>query len=136
MDGRGRLAKPMTQSRPRGRDRRAVVMRRDGVRAGVRVRETAKRTRRITRFVRRWLAVAEGLQPARFVGVAAALALVVASIGYGAVKGGHVPMIVDLFEDMRDAAANAAGFRIASVSLSGHQQVSRADIFRAAGVTD
>jgi cell division protein FtsQ len=41
-----------------------------------------------------------------------------------------------LLNDARDAAANAAGFHIAAVSLSGEKQVSRAEIFAAAGVTE
>jgi len=44
-------------------------------------------------------------------------------------------MIAGYLTDARDAAANAAGFRIAGVSLSGEKQVSRAEIFAAAGVT-
>ena len=69
-------------------------------------------------------------------GAAATALLILASIGYGAVKGGHVPMIVGVFKDARDAAANAAGFRIAAVSLSGEKQVTQGEIFAAAGVTD
>ena len=38
-------------------------------------------------------------------------------------------------KDARDAAANAAGFRIASVALAGQQQISREEILAAAGVT-
>jgi len=72
----------------------------------------------------------------RWAGAAASALLVLASIGYGAWKGGHLPMIVDALHDARDAAANAAGFRIAAVSLSGEKHVSRGEIFSAAGVTD
>ena len=136
MDGRGCLAKPLTQSRPWDREEFAVAVERPRIREGVRVRNTAKRASRITRSVRRWFAAVERLQSARFVGVPAALAFVLASICYGVVKGDHVPMIVGVLEDTRDAVANAAGFRIASVSLAGPKQVSRAEIFRAAGVTD
>lgn len=135
MDGRGCLAKPLTPSRPWDREKFAVAVERPRIREGVRVRNTAKRASRITRSVRRWFAAVERLRSARF-GVAAALAFVLASICYGVVKGDHVPMIVGVLEDTRDAVANAAGFRIASVSLAGPKQVSRAEIFRAAGVTD
>lgn len=76
------------------------------------------------------------LSPPRWAGAAASALLILASIGYGVAKGGHGPMIVDFLNDARDAAANAAGFRIAAVSLSGEKHVSRAEIFAAAGVTD
>jgi cell division protein FtsQ len=72
----------------------------------------------------------------RWAGAAASALLILASIGYGVAKGGHGPMIVGFLKDTRDAAANAAGFRIAAVSLSGEKQVSRAEIFAAAGVTE
>jgi len=72
----------------------------------------------------------------RWAGAAASALLILASTGYGAWKGGHVPMILDYLSDARDAAANAAGFRIAAVSLSGEKHVSRAEIFAAAGISD
>lgn len=37
---------------------------------------------------------------------------------------------------MRDAAANAAGFRIVSVALAGQHHISREDVLAAAGVTE
>jgi cell division protein FtsQ len=61
---------------------------------------------------------------------------VLASGLYGAVKGGHIPEIATAIKDTADSAANAAGMRIATVSLSGQRQVSREEIFAAAGVTD
>jgi len=72
----------------------------------------------------------------RWAGAAASALLILASIAYGVAKGGHGPMIVGFLTDARDAAAKAAGFHIAAVSLSGEKQVSRAEIFAAAGVTD
>jgi len=52
------------------------------------------------------------------------------------VKGDHIPAINAAIKDAADAAANAAGTRITEVSLSGQRQVSREDIFAAAGVTE
>jgi len=72
----------------------------------------------------------------RWAGAAATALLILASTGYGAWKGGHFPMIADALSDARDAAASAAGFRIAAVSLSGEKHVTRREIFAAAGVTD
>ena len=55
---------------------------------------------------------------------------------YGVVKGEHIPTIAAAIKDTADAGANAAGMRIAAVSLSGQRQVSREEIFAAAGVTE
>ena len=55
---------------------------------------------------------------------------------YGVVKGEHIPAILTAIKDTADAGANALGMRIATVSLSGQRQVSREEIFAAAGVTD
>ena len=55
---------------------------------------------------------------------------------YGVVKGEHIPTIGAAIKEARDAGANAAGMRIATVSLSGQRQVSREEIFAAAGVTE
>src|SRR6266568_4906532 len=95
----------------------------------------AKMASRISRFMRFWALRLEGVRIPRFTGIAASALFLVASIGYGAVRGDHVRMIVDTLEDWRDAGANSLGFRIAAVSLSGEKHVSRAEIVAAAGVT-
>jgi cell division protein FtsQ len=77
----------------------------------------------------------DGVRVPRFTGMAALALFLVASISYGAVRGDHVPMIVDTLKDWRDAGANSLGFRIAAVSLSGEKHVGRAEIIAAAGVT-
>jgi len=68
-------------------------------------------------------------------GIAASVLLLAAALGYGAVAGGHVADVVDWLKDARDQAANAAGFRIAAVSLTGPKEVSREEILTIAGVT-
>jgi cell division protein FtsQ len=72
----------------------------------------------------------------RFTGAVAALVFLSAAAVYGIVKGEHVPAIFSAIKDAADAGANAMGMRIATVSLSGQRQVSREEIFAAAGVTD
>ena len=129
MDGRGRLAQPLTRLEPTGLAHAAGA-------APARARRTAKRPTRISRFMRNWSMRMADLRLPRWAGAAATALLILASVGYGAWKGGHVPMIIEALSDARDAAANAAGFRIAAVSLSGERHVSRAEIFSAAGVTD
>jgi len=74
------------------------------------------------------------LPPAGF-GVAASVLLLAASLGYGAIAGDHLPVVVGWFRDARDAAANALGFRIAAISLTGSKQISREEILTTAGVT-
>ena len=72
----------------------------------------------------------------RFAGSAALVAFLLGVSSYGIVKGDHIATIQAAIKDGADAAANAAGMRIATVSLSGQRQVSREAIFAAAGVTD
>ena len=89
----------------------------------------------IRRILRRSGALLRDYEPPRGAGLAAATALVVASIAYGAVKGDHVATIVAGLKDARDAAANAAGFDIREVSITGRRQLSEAEVLTAAGVT-
>ncbi len=93
----------------------------------------ADRFARYRRWIGRW-----GTRLARLphgVGIAASVLLLAGAVGYGAVIGGHVASVVDWLKDARDQAANAAGFRIAAVSLVGPKEVSREEILTTAGVT-
>jgi cell division protein FtsQ len=69
------------------------------------------------------------------VGAAASALLLASALGYGLVKGGHLPAVLDWAKDVRDAAANSLGFRIDAVSLSGEKEISREEILTIAGVT-
>jgi cell division protein FtsQ len=91
---------------------------------------------RISWFVQIWTTRLGNLKAPRWAGVAASALFVGAGIAYGVVKGDHVAMIVDALTDTRDAVADAAGFGIAAVSLSGEHHVSRDRILAAAGVTE
>ena len=118
MDDRGRLAQSVTRPlRPRSRPAAAS-------RGGF-----SRASRRLT------LPLAH-LHLPRFAGISLFLSFVLAAGVYGAVRGGHIPEIATAIKDAADSAANAAGMRIATVSLSGQRQVSREEIFAAAGVTD
>jgi cell division protein FtsQ len=68
-------------------------------------------------------------------GVAGSLLLLGATLFYGAIAGGHVAAVTDWLKGARDNAANALGFRIAAVSVSGGSQVSREQALALAGVT-
>jgi cell division protein FtsQ len=89
---------------------------------------------RFERALERWSWLLDTRLP-RGIGSVAAVAVILGSIGYGAVKGDHVPAVVAAFKDARDAAANAAGFRITAVALAGNHHVSREEVLAIAGVT-
>ena len=90
---------------------------------------------RFIQLMDRWSALVNTRWP-RGVGTAGTIAVILASLAYGSVKGDHIPTVVEAFKDVRDAAANAAGFRIVSVALAGQHHISREDVLAAAGVTD
>ena len=117
MDGRGRLAQSVTRSKPRSRPAAAS--------RGL-----------VSRSVRRITLPLAHLRVPRFTGAVAGLVFLAGAATYGVVKGEHIPAILTAIKDTADAGANALGMRIATVSLSGQRQVSREQIFAAAGVTD
>ncbi len=117
MDGRGRLAQSVTRLKPRSRPAAAS--------RGL-----------VSRSVRRITLPLAHMRVPRFTGAVAALVFLSGAAVYGIVKGEHVPAIFSAIKDTADAGANAMGMRIATVSLSGQRQVSREEIFAAAGVTD
>jgi cell division protein FtsQ len=90
---------------------------------------------RAPRFLRRWLSATETLPIPRGAGIIAAIAFILASIAYGTVRGGHVPVVVAELRDFRDSVANLAGFRITSIALAGQRRLTREDILDIAGVT-
>ena len=74
-------------------------------------------------------------QPPRGAGIAAAALIMLASVAYGVVRGDHVATIVEALKDLRDSAANAAGFRIVALALTGARHMSREEVLATAGVT-
>jgi cell division protein FtsQ len=74
------------------------------------------------------------LQVPRGFGTCASAAIILASVAYGVVRGGHLPTWIDEFKGMRDMAANAVGLRIAAVALSGNTHLTREEVLAAAGV--
>jgi cell division protein FtsQ len=133
MDGRGRLAQSLTwiarlRARPPNTRLRAFVTE-DLMRA------SRPLARHMLRGARGWFLVLLNLHVPRGVGMAAAALLIASSIAYGTVEGGHVPTIVSAFKEARDQAANAAGFRVTSVALSGNVHVSREEVLAIACVT-
>ena len=102
--------------------------------ANRRSREARDAAGRIGRLARRLRPLAE-LQFPRGSGTAASLILILGFATYGVVKGDHVPVVLGQLKDARDAAANAVGFRIASIALGGQKYISREEILGIAGVT-
>jgi cell division protein FtsQ len=89
----------------------------------------------VRRFVRRWMARINDLRIPRGTGIAAAALFMLATFGFGAVRGGHGEAVIAELSDLRDAAANAVGFRITSIALAGGKHVTREEILTTAGVT-
>src|SRR5262245_45548091 len=110
MDGRGRLAEPVTdgaQAHPAAGEAPAK-------------RRARSRRRRAPAFrmpaaLRRAFVPLFKYRLPRGAGITAAGLLVVASISYGAVRGDHLPALVAELRDIRDATANSLGFRIDSI---------------------
>ncbi len=90
---------------------------------------------RATRNLRRWLDRLIALDPPRGLGASAAALLLLGATCYGVVRGGHTDQVLGQVQDICDAAANAAGFRIAQVQLTGQHEVSRETVLSLAGIT-
>jgi cell division protein FtsQ len=69
------------------------------------------------------------------VGAGAAAVLILSAVGYGLVKGEHVPDIVVSLEDARNQVANAVGFGIADLRVTGHNQLTKEEVLASAQVT-
>jgi len=82
----------------------------------------------------RFLAALHRRLPRRF-GWLATLLILLAALGFGAVKGNHVEEVVTALSDARNAAANAVGFRITNVAISGRKQLTQDEVLAIGGVT-
>ncbi|WNV09060.1 cell division protein FtsQ/DivIB [Tardiphaga sp. 709] len=139
MDGGGRLSRSVRPLRPQADLKMAALG------AGILLREQLSpfarfwaRFRAAKPAVReqssnRFIAMLERYVPRR-VGIAATVLMLTGSVAFGVVKGGHVDEVVAAFQDTRNAAANAAGFRIASVILNGRKQLTQDEILAIGGV--
>ena len=129
MDGRGRLVEPVTDgaeahpgagSTPAPRRARA---------------RKKKRVVKLPLFLHRWVGPLSQVHIPRFAGVAATAVFLLGAIGYGTVRGEHVPAFVAGLREARDGVANLFGFRITSIALAGQRQVTREEVLTTAGVT-
>jgi cell division protein FtsQ len=140
MDGGGRLDQPLTRSGPKATEEVGPSVdepHHSRVENYARLGRADHRAWSLARYRRfgRWRLRFVRLPPPPGVGIAASALLLGATLGYGAIAGGHVTDVIACLKDVRDSAANAAGFRIAAVSLSGAKEVSREEILTTAGVT-
>src|SRR5260221_8716924 len=132
MEGRTRIAHPVADGALARPAAGAVApgFRHARARSGLRLGSA-----RFGRYPRRWLGPVQSWQLPRGTGMAAAGAFLFASLAFGAVRGGHLPAIIDELRDWRDAAANAAGFRITSIAMAGQKELTREEILSMAGIT-
>jgi cell division protein FtsQ len=136
MDGRRRLAEPVTDRAPaRPAAGTAPEPRRARARLGVPFGWRVFSRMKFLRASSRWISAMQTWQVPRGSGVAAAVTLVAASAAYGAVRGGHVPVIMAELREFRDSVANLVGFRITSIALAGQSRLTREDVLAAAGIT-
>jgi cell division protein FtsQ len=90
--------------------------------------------RRFAQALDRWSWLLESRLP-RGAGIAATSLFILATLGYGMIRGDHVATVTGAMADARDRLGNAAGFRIASIALTGNQHVTREELLATAGVT-
>jgi cell division protein FtsQ len=131
MDDRGRLAEPVTETAS-GQPTPGTAPLRVGRRL---VRAEPREPSLLWRVLRRLARPVLALHVPRGIGITATVLVILGSAGYGAVKGDHVSALVDWYKDARDSAANAAGFQIVALALSGNRHVSREEVLATAGVT-
>lgn len=132
MDGRRRIAQPLSLfARLRARPPTGG----DGVRMRAQYAFDPVHVTGVRRHLQHGWRRLLRLRVPRGVGSGAAAALILSALGYGLVKGEHVPEIVAFLEDARDQAANAVGFRIADLRVAGHNQLTKEEVLASAQVT-
>jgi cell division protein FtsQ len=90
---------------------------------------------RLSRFMRRWVGPVQCWQVPAGAGFVALGVFFLATAALGVARGGHVPEVIDELRDWRDAAANAAGFRITSIAMAGQKELTREEVLTIAGIT-
>jgi cell division protein FtsQ len=93
------------------------------------------RRQRWQRSLARSCAALIGLRIPHGIGSSAAALLVLASVSYGTVRGGHWPEIVGNVQDLCDDVARAIGFGISEVALTGEHELGRDRVLSLAGIT-
>lgn len=137
MDGGGRLARSLRSLRPDAdllaAARGAAMLLRDYVN-DQRLRIAFARRKSPVTPSNPAIAWLEKYLPHR-AGAVATIAMLLATVGFGVVRGNHIDSVVAEFDDVRNALANTAGFRISAVNISGRQQLTQDEILALGGVT-
>ncbi|MBR0799257.1 FtsQ-type POTRA domain-containing protein [Bradyrhizobium jicamae] len=140
MDGAGRLTRSLRSPGPQADLKAAaigavVLLREHAARRLARRRARPARPRpvidrepsnHLIQLVERYLP--------RRAGLAATLAILLGSAGFGIVRGGHVDEFTAALSDTRNALANAAGFRITTVGIKGRKQLTQDEVLAIGGV--
>jgi cell division protein FtsQ len=121
MDGRGRLAQPLKRS--------------ENARASARATRSRIRSTKFGRICHNLFSPLFACEPRRGLGVAASAALILGAGAFGAVRGEHIPVLQGHWHDICDAGANALGFHIAQITVSGQRQMTPRQVFTVAGLT-
>jgi cell division protein FtsQ len=134
MDGAGRLARSLRSPGPQADLKAAAI----GAAVLLRERLGLHRQPAKSRFERdrhphRLIVLFERYLPDR-AGLAATVLLLLASAGFGIVKGGHVEELTQTLSDTRNAIANSAGFRITMVAINGRKQLTQDEVLAIGGV--
>jgi cell division protein FtsQ len=70
----------------------------------------------------------------RFAGLAATSLVLIGAVVLGIAKGDHTDDVLGALSDTRNAAANAIGFRITSVAITGRKQLTQDEVLAVGGV--
>jgi cell division protein FtsQ len=131
MDGGGRLARSLGRSRPQSDSGRGAVS--AAPRPRVRTSRRTESAALANGALHRIIALLESRLP-RGVGIAAMVALLAGAGALGVVRGGHADNVLAALGDTRNAVANAAGFRITSVAITGRKQLTQDEVLAVGGV--
>jgi cell division protein FtsQ len=134
MDGGGRAAGSGRESRLKSVARALHPRSRAAASSKLTAREKAREVIVASDPRSRALFMLERLTP-RGAGAAATLLILGGSVLFGAIKGGHVAEMASALRDTRDALANSAGFRIASITINGRKQLSQDEVLAIGGIT-
>lgn len=135
MDGGGRLSRSLSRTRSQSypQQTRAASA---GQRPRVRGQDSARRAsiNSVSRHeVPHWISELERRRPRGF-GLAATALVLIGAVVFGVTKGGHTDDVLGMLSDTRNAAANALGFRITSVAITGRKQLTQDEILAVGGV--
>lgn len=145
MDGGGRLDRslrsPGSRSEIKSDLKVSDLLRMAAIGAGILLREQIAKLKRAraerldarAKNPNRAIALLERHVPRRL-GTALTLTILGGSAAFGVIRGGHADEAITALSDARNALANAAGFRITSVTINGRKQLTQDEVLAIGGV--